>query len=135
MLTGLQIKNILRECEFKKSRSGGKGGQNVNKLETKVEIEFDLGKSEAISEREKEIMFSKKPELQEDSLIRFVSSRHRTQLENKTEAKKKLIDFLNKLLKPVKKRRPTKPTRSSKEKNLEKKKKRGEIKVLRKKIF
>jgi ribosome-associated protein len=135
MLTGLQIKNILRECEFKTSRSGGKGGQNVNKLETKVEIEFDLLKSNALSARDKEIIFLKLPALQENAIIQLVSSRHRTQLENKTEVKKKLIDLINKGLKPVKKRRATKPSKASKEKKLESKKKRGEIKNLRKKLF
>lgn len=135
MLTDEQIKNILRETSFKTSRSGGKGGQNVNKLETKVEIEFNVTLSESLTIREKEIVLSKYPGISEEGEIKLVSSEHRTQLANKDEVKKKLITLLNKLLKPVKKRYATKPSRSSKLKKLDSKKKRGETKSLRKKIF
>ncbi|MBA3663198.1 MAG: aminoacyl-tRNA hydrolase [Bacteroidetes bacterium] len=135
MLTGEQIKNILRECSFKTSRSGGKGGQNVNKLETKVEIEFHLMVSEALSPVQKETILARYTAIQDEGIIKIVSSTHRTQLENKQEVKKKLIDLLNKYLKPVKKRYATKPSRSSKLKKLDSKKKRGEIKTLRKKLF
>ncbi|MCW3078388.1 MAG: aminoacyl-tRNA hydrolase [Bacteroidetes bacterium] len=135
MLTDEQIKNIFRETSFKTSRSGGKGGQNVNKLETKVEIEFNVSLSESLTISEKEIILSKYAGITDDGAIKLVSSEHRTQLENKEEVKKKLVALLNKLLKPVKKRYATKPSRSSKLKKLDSKKKRGETKNLRKKIF
>jgi len=135
MLTDLQIKNILKECDFKTSRSGGKGGQNVNKLETKVEITFNLLASESLSLQEKETIIRKKPELSVDGTIKIVSSKYRSQLENKQDAKNKLIVFLNKLLKPTKKRLATKPSKASREKKIESKKRRGEIKSLRKKLF
>jgi ribosome-associated protein len=135
MLTGEQAKNILRECSFKTSRSGGKGGQNVNKLETKVEIEFNLLVSESLTPTQKEIIIAKYSAIGSEGIIKIVSSKHRTQLENKQEVKDKLIQLLNKLLKPVKKRVATKPSRSSKEKKLESKKRRGDIKNLRKKLF
>ncbi len=135
MLTEEQIKNIFRETSFKTSRSGGKGGQNVNKLETKVEIEFNVALSESLTTAQKEIIISKHTSISEDGILKLVSSTHRTQLENKQEVKEKLITLLNRLLKPVKKRYATKPSRSSKLKKLEGKKKRGEIKSLRKKLF
>lgn len=135
MLTDEQVKNILRETSFKTSRSGGKGGQNVNKLETKVEIEFNVPVSESLTPVQKETIIAKYPSIGEEGTIKLVSSTHRTQLENKQEVKEKLINLLNRLLKPVKKRYATKPSRSSKIKKLEGKKKRGEIKTLRKKLF
>ena len=135
MLTGEQVKNILRECTFSTSRSGGKGGQNVNKLETKVEIEFHVPVSESLTPIQKEIILAKYNNVSEEGIIKLVSSVHRTQLENKEEVKKKLVDLLNKLLKPVKKRVPTKPSRSSKRKKAELKKRVSEKKQLRKKDF
>lgn len=135
MLTEDQIKNILRETSFKTSRSGGKGGQNVNKLETKVEIEFNLNSSECLSQEQKEIIISKSTAINEEGILKLVCSTHRTQLENKEEVKEKLISLLNKYLKPMKKRYATKPSRSSKMKKLDSKKKRGETKSLRKKIL
>lgn len=135
MLTGEQVKNILRECAYRTSRSGGKGGQNVNKLETKVEIEFNVFVSESLTPAQKEIISAKCTGISDDGVIKLVSSKHRTQLENKQDAKDKLIQLINKLLKPVKKRVATKPSRSSKEKKLESKKKRSDIKNLRKKLF
>jgi ribosome-associated protein len=135
MLIEEQVKNILRETSFKTSRSGGKGGQNVNKLETKVEIEFNVSVSESLSPVQKETIISKYAGISAEGLIKLVSSAHRTQLENKEDVKEKLIALLNKLLKPVKKRYATKPSKSSKLKKLDSKKKRGEIKNLRKKLF
>jgi ribosome-associated protein len=135
MLTGEQIKNIFRECTYKTSRSGGKGGQNVNKLETKVEIAFNVAVSESLTVAQKETVLRKYGSFVDESVIQIVSSTHRTQLENKQAAQKKLILLLEKLLKPVKKRVPTKPSKASKQKKLDSKKKRGEIKSLRKKII
>lgn len=135
MLTGEQSKNILRECSFRTSRSGGKGGQNVNKLETKVEIEFNVLVSESLTPAQKEMIIARHPALSEEGVIKITSSRHRTQLENKEEVKEKLLNLINKLLKPVKKRFATKPTRASKQRKTESKKRRSDIKNLRKKLF
>jgi ribosome-associated protein len=135
MLTDEQIKNIFRECEYKTSRSGGKGGQNVNKLETKVEIQFNVAVSESITPSQKEIILAKYSSFVDENSIKLVSSTHRTQLENKQEAQKKLIQLLQKLLKPVKKRLATKPSKASKQRKLDSKKKRSETKNFRKKIM
>lgn len=135
MLKAEQIPGILKEVKFHTSRSGGKGGQNVNKVETKVEIDFNVAFSDVLSPSQKNIILSKHPNLNDNSIIKVVSNVHRTQLANKDEAKKKLIAILDKLLKPVKKRLATKPSKTSKLKKLEKKKRHGEKKQLRKKIF
>jgi ribosome-associated protein len=133
MLTGEQEKKLLRECVFRTSRSGGKGGQNVNKVESRVEITFSLPESETLTEAQKELILSKHPELGSEGTVSFTSSRFRSQLENKEDAKKKLLSFIARGLKQPKKRRASRPTRSSKEKKLKEKKQRGEIKALRRK--
>ena len=135
MLTELQIERLLKkELSYQTSRSGGKGGQNVNKVETKVEVIFNVVTSEVLSERQKETILKKYPDLIDDQLIKIIGNTHRSQIENKEEARNKLIRLLNKLLKPVKKRVPTKPSKSAKEKKLNNKKHVGEKKIQRKKI-
>ncbi len=135
MLTEAQENELLKkELSYHTSRSGGKGGQNVNKVETKVEIEFDVQNSGILSERQKATILSKYKDFVDGSLIKISASTHRSQLENKQEARTKLIQLLRKLLKPVKKRLATKPSKSSKLKKLESKKHNSQKKLLRQKI-
>jgi ribosome-associated protein len=135
MLTEEQVERIItKEITFQTSRSGGKGGQNVNKVETKVEAAFDPAASMALTADQKRIVLEKCTDLAEGKFIKIVAAKHRSQLENKEEAQKKLINLLNKFLKPVKKRKPTKPSKASKQKKLDEKKRNSEKKSLRQKF-
>lgn len=133
MLTEEQIQGIFKELSYKTSRSGGKGGQNVNKVESKVEIGFDVMNSQVLSEETKQKFLNRKGLTDASGCIRVISEKHRSQLENKEEARKKLIHILQNILRPVKKRKPTKPTKSSKRKKQESKIKHSEKKQNRRK--
>jgi ribosome-associated protein len=135
MLTPQQEEMILeREVNYHTSRSGGKGGQNVNKVETRVEIEFNVHDSKALTDEQKAAIRRSYPALIRESVIRLAGNKYRTQLRNKQYVNEKLILLLRKLLKPVIKRKPTRPKKSAREKTLKEKKQISEKKLLRQKI-
>jgi ribosome-associated protein len=129
----LKNRNLDGEFIFSTSRSSGPGGQNVNKVSTKVELRFNLLLTSAFSEKEKELIFIRlKNKINKESEIILVSQSERTQLMNKEAVTDKFYDLVSKALTIQKKRRSTRPTLSSKIKRLEGKRSRGEIKKLRK---
>ena len=136
MLATAQIELIKKEFSFKTSRSGGKGGQNVNKVETKVELSFKIADSIVLNDVQKERLLLKLAHrINEKGELKITEEKNRSQLENKMAVIDKCIEILNKALQIPKKRKPTKPSKASKQKRIEGKKKRSEVKQNRRKLF
>ena len=129
----LKERNLESEFVFSTSRSSGPGGQNVNKVSTKVELRFSLISTSLFSETEKEIIFKKlKNKINKEGEMILFSQSKRTQLMNKKFVTEKFYDLVSKVLTVPVKRRSTRPTLTSKIKRLEGKRNRGYIKKLRK---
>jgi ribosome-associated protein len=104
------------EFKFQASRSGGKGGQNVNKVSTKIELNFDIINSVLLSEEEKSILSEKlKNKIDKNGILKIVSQGERSQFLNKLDAKKMFYILVEKSFKKEKIRHKTKPTKTSKE--------------------
>ena len=129
-------RNFNSEFEFITSRSSGKGGQHVNKTNTKVELRFNIDASEILNESEKEILKEKlKGRINNDGILQIVSQETRSQLKNKNKCIEKFYKLLEDAFKIRKKRKKTKRSFSSILKRLENKKRHSEKKENRRKDF
>ena len=131
----LNDRDFSPELTFTASRSSGPGGQNVNKLSTKVELRFNILQSNLLSEEEKGIILEKlSSKINASGELIAVSQNERSQLQNKEKTLERFYTLIAKALTPVRKRKPTRPSRAVKEKRLEDKRLTGEKKERRKKL-
>jgi ribosome-associated protein len=114
--------DLQKEVFYKTSRSGGKGGQNVNKVSSKVELLFSVSNSVLFSEEEKELLNNKlQPRFNKDGLVQVICEEERSQYLNKEKAIERLIILLTKALHKPKARKATRVSKAAKAARLENK--------------
>ncbi len=128
----LKNRDFSAELRYSASRSSGPGGQNVNKVNSKVELRFSVTLSNQLSENEKQMLIHKLGnKLSLDGELILTSQTERSQLQNKLMVTERFYILIATALTPNKKRKPTKRTKASIEKRLDKKKRQAEKKANR----
>jgi len=129
------FQQLLSTCRFETSRSSGRGGQHINKTESKVQLYFDIRSAPLLSEEQKERLFTRYAnKINEAGELYLQCSTSRSQGKNKELVLLKLYQLIESILTPPKKRYKTKPTRSSIESRLTQKKMTASKKENRKKL-
>jgi ribosome-associated protein len=117
------------EIELRFSRSSGPGGQHAQKSDTRVEATFDVEASAALSDAQKRRVIAKA-----GPVLRAIAQEERSQWRNRELATERLVAALGEALRVPRKRKPTKPSKAAKERRLEAKKRRGQVKRLRRNV-
>lgn len=127
---------LLNELEFSTSRSSGPGGQNVNKVNTKVTLRWNVTGSLLLTPEEKELLLQKlSSRLTNEGVLLLASQDKRSQLQNKEEVVRKFDHLLKQAFTKKKKRKASKPSKSSVQSRLDKKKKHSDKKKMRQSRF
>ncbi|GGF05407.1 alternative ribosome rescue aminoacyl-tRNA hydrolase ArfB [Hymenobacter cavernae] len=130
------INDLTPELQFQTARSSGPGGQNVNKVESKVEVRFHVASSQLLTDEQKGLILSKLgKQLTTDGYLIVTAQEDRSQLRNKETAIRKLHDLLKRALHKPKARRATRPSAGAVRERLQAKKKHSEKKANRRLDF
>ena len=127
------FEQILTELNFRASKSSGPGGQHVNKVSTRVTLLFGVAGSSVLSDDQKELILGKlKNRISNDGILSLSCNETRSQVKNKEIVIERFKVLIENAIKPIKKRKPTKPTKASVQKRLKDKKVQSDKKDLRK---
>ena len=130
----MKPENLIKELKFKAVRSSGAGGQHVNKVSSKIELFFDLQNSNELTDQEKELLLQKlQNKLTKEGVLMLQCDESRSQHKNKEIVINRFLQVIANGLKVPKKRKATKPSKSSIQKRLDKKKKTAFKKAFRRK--
>jgi len=129
----ITLADFKNELKYSTSRSSGPGGQNVNKVNTRVTLSWDIANSEVLEDDQRQLLLEKlKSKITNDGVLILSSQNTRSQLKNKQEVTGKLEKLLVQAFNVKKKRKPSKPTKASIKKRLDQKKRQSEKKSRRK---
>ena len=129
-----KVRIPAREIDISAIRAQGAGGQNVNKVSSAIHLRFDIGASSIPDFYKERLLKLNDQRITKEGVIVIKAQQHRSQEMNKEEALRRLQTLIKSVAVPRKKRKPTKPTRSSQKKRLDSKTRRGAVKLTRAKV-